>query len=312
MANPKITIVGAGQVGATAAFLLVHKGVADVVLLDVAEGLPQGKALDIMHSRSIERFDARVSGSNDYADTEGSDVVVVTAGLPRRPGMTRADLLEANSSIVRDVVPAAIEASPDTILLMVTNPLDVMTYLAWTVSGLPHERVLGMGGVLDGARFAYFVSEATGASVDRVDALVMGSHGDRMVPVPSKTTVDGTPLLDLLPPERVDELVERTVYGGAEVVSLLKTGSAFYAPGASVAAMVRAMLGDAPATMSSCVLLEGAYGLSDLYLSVPATIGRSGVIEVPEVDLTASEREALEESAASVASVLDELGLRGS
>ncbi len=300
MTRPKVTIVGAGQVGATTAFLLLNKGVADVVMVDVAEGLPQGKALDMMHSRSVERFGRVVSGTNDYADTAGSDIVVVTAGLPRKPGMTRDDLLAANGSIVRSVIGAAVEASPDAIVLCVTNPLDVMTYLGWKTSGLPHARIFGMGGVLDSARFAYAIAEETGAAIGEIEALVVGAHGDAMVPLPRFSTVAGAPLTELLPADRVEALVQRTIFGGAEVVALLKTGSAFYAPAASVAAMVEAILGDTGRVLPSCVMLSGQYGLSDVYLSVPASLGRDGVREIVELPLDATELAAVRESAATV------------
>ncbi|MHB1340788.1 MAG: malate dehydrogenase [Coriobacteriia bacterium] len=309
MAHAKVTVVGAGQVGATAAFVLALKQTADVVLVDVAEGIPQGKALDMMHARSIEHFAVTVAGANDYEATAGSDVVVVTAGLPRRPGMTRDDLLRVNGDIVRSVISQASAVSPDAVFLCVTNPLDIMTYLAWKVSGLPASRVLGMGGVLDSARFAYFISQATGAPIDDVDALVIGAHGDTMVPVPRLSTVAGRPLTDVLSADEVAEVVRRTVYGGAEVVSLLQTGSAFYAPGVSVASMVAAILSDARRPMSSCVHLSGQYGLSDVYLNVPAILGRSGVIEVPEWGLTAEETRALQASAAGVAEGVAALGL---
>ena len=309
MTKPKVTVVGAGQVGATTAFLLLNKGIADVVMVDVADGLPQGKALDMMHSRSVERFAPTVAGTNDYADTAGSDLVVVTAGLPRKPGMTRADLLAANASIVRSVIAAATEASPDAIVLCVTNPLDVMTYLGWKVSGLPSSRIFGMGGVLDSARFAYAIAEETGAAIGEIEALVVGAHGDAMVPLPRFSTVAGTPLTELLPPDRVEALVQRTIFGGAEVVGLLKTGSAFYAPAASVAAMVEAILGDTGAVLPSCVLLDGEYGVSDVYLSVPASLGRAGVREVVELPLNEAELEAVRASAAAVSESVAGLGL---
>ena len=300
MSYPKVTVVGAGQVGATAALLTLQKDLADVVLVDVAEGLPQGKALDMMHARSVERFGPTVVGTNDYADTAGSDVVVVTAGLPRKPGMTRADLLAANAAIVRSVVASAVAASPDAVLLCVTNPLDVMTRLALKLSGLPANHVLGMGGVLDSARFAYFIAQATGAPVTEIEAIVVGAHGDAMLPLPAHSTVRGTPLTELLPAEEVDELVKRTVFGGAEVVSLLKTGSAFYAPAASVVRMLSAILDDSGEVMPSCVLLDGQYGLSDVYVSVPAALDRSGVAAIPELPLTAEEAAALRDSAQTV------------
>lgn len=310
MAYPKVTVVGAGQVGATAAFLLATKELADVVLVDIAEGLPQGKALDMMHARSVERFGPAVSGTNDYADTAGSDVVVVTAGLPRKPGMTRDDLLAANSQIVRAVISSAVQASPDAVFICVTNPLDVMTYLAQQVSGLPYSRIFGMGGVLDSARFAYFIAEKLGVPITSVEALACGAHGDAMVPLPRHSTVAGTPLTDLLPAAEVDELVQRTVFGGAEVVALLKTGSAFYAPAASVVSMVEAVLTGSDALMPSCVYLDGTYGISDVYMSVPARVGRCGVTEVPELDLDDSELARLQDSAATIADALDSMGLR--
>jgi malate dehydrogenase len=283
VAYPKVTVVGAGQVGATAAFILATRGVADVVLVDVAEGLPQGKALDMMHARSVLAFGPVVTGANDYAATAGSDVVVITAGVPRRPGMTRDELLAINAGIVRSVMEQAVAASPEAVFILVTNPLDVMTQLAWTLSGLPSSRVLGMGGVLDSARFAYFIAKETGAAITTIDALVVGAHGDAMVPLPRLSTVAGRPLTELLPAEAVEELVRRTVFGGAEVVALLKTGSAYYAPAASVASMVEAVLSDTREVMPSCVLLEGQYGISGTYMSVPAVIGTGGVVAVPEL-----------------------------
>ncbi len=311
MAYPKVTVVGAGQVGATTAFLLLIKELADVVLVDVAEGLPQGKALDMMHSRSVEGFGPTVRGTNDYAATARSDVVVITAGLPRRPGMTRDDLLAANERIVRSVIATAVEASPDAVIVCVTNPLDIMTYLAWKVSGLPAERVLGMGGVLDSARFAYAIAEVTGASIEAVSTMVVGAHGDAMVPLLSLSTVHGQAVTDTLAPEQVDAIVRRTINGGAEVVGLLKTGSAFFAPAVSVVAMVEAIVHDSRAVMPSCVRLSGQYGIDDVYVSVPAVLGRTGVIDIPELGLTAEELAALRASAATVAEGVDALGLRG-
>lgn len=310
MGYPKVTVVGAGQVGATAAQLLLSHDVADVVMVDVADGLPQGKALDLMHARSVEQFGPRVTGTNDYEDTAGSDVVVITAGLPRKPGMTRDDLLAANSAIMRSVIGQAVAASSGAVFVCVTNPLDIMTYLAWKESGLPSERVLGMGGVLDSARFAFAVAEKTGAAITDISALAMGAHGDAMVPMPRFTTAGGRPITDLLPADEVAALVERTVFGGAEVVALLKTGSAFYAPAASIVAMVRAILGDTGETLPSCVRLCGEYGIDDVYLSVPARLGRAGVLGITELPFDASELAALHASAATVAESLDALGLR--
>ena len=310
MTYPKVTVVGAGQVGATTAMLVALKGLADVTLIDIAEGLPQGKALDMMHARSVERFGPTVTGTNDYRETVGSDVVVVTAGLPRKPGMTREDLLQANSKIVRSVVSDALEASPDTIVICVTNPLDVMTYLAWKVSGLHPSRIFGMGGVLDSARFAYFIAEATGASIDDIDALAMGAHGDAMVPMVRHSTVAGKPLTEVLDAAEARTLAERTVDGGAEVVALLKTGSAFYAPAASIVRMVTAILGDTGQTLPTCAYLDGEYGLSDIYMSVPAVLGREGLLSVVELDLNEAEARSVAESGASIAASVDALGLR--
>ncbi len=310
MTYPKVTVVGAGQVGATTAMLVALKELADVTLIDIAEGLPQGKALDMMHARSVERFGPTIVGTNDYHDTAGSDVVVVTAGLPRKPGMTREDLLQANSKIVRSVVSDALEASPDAIVICVTNPLDVMTYLAWKVSGLPTSRIFGMGGVLDSARFAYFIAEATGAGIDDIDALAMGAHGEAMVPMVRHSTVGGRPLSDIVDAAEAQALAERTIQGGAEVVALLKTGSAFYAPAASIVRMLTAILGDTRETLPTCAYLDGEYGLSDIYMSVPAVLGREGLLSVVELDLDEDEARAVTESGASIAASVDALGLR--
>ena len=301
MPHPKVTIVGAGQVGATAALLTALKGLADVVLVDVAEGLPQGKALDMMHARSVERFDSTVIGTNDYAATAASDVVVVTAGLPRRPGMSRDDLLAANARIVRAVVPAAVEASPDAVFICVTNPLDIMVDLAWKISGLPAERIFGMGGVLDSARFTYAIAEVTGAPLDMISAVAIGAHGDAMVPLPRLSTVGGRPLTEVVGPDEVDALVARTVNGGAEVVALLQTGSAFYAPAASVVSMVEAVLTDSGAVMPTCARLNGEYGISGVHMSVPARLGACGVTGIVELPLDDAELTALRSSAATIA-----------
>jgi malate dehydrogenase len=311
VSHSKVTIVGAGQVGATAAFTLAVRNITDVTLIDVAEGLPQGKALDMMHARSVLRFTPRVTGTNDYADTADSDIVVITAGLPRKPGMTRDELLAVNSKIVGEVVDRAVAASPEAILICVTNPLDVMTDLAWKRSGLPAERVMGMGGVLDSARFAYFIAEATGAPIAEIDALVMGAHGDAMVPLPRLSTVAGRPLTELLAADEVAEVVRRTVFGGAEVVSLLKTGSAFYAPGVSVAAMVEAIVSDAPTVLPACVRLDGEYGISGIHMTVPALLGAAGVLAVPEVALEPAELAAVQASAAQIAGQIAALEAAG-
>ncbi|MDI6713076.1 MAG: malate dehydrogenase [Anaerosomatales bacterium] len=309
MSRRKVTIVGAGQVGATAAYSLALKGLADIVLIDVAEGIPQGKALDMMHARRVAGYDVSVAGSNGYDEAAGSDVVVITAGLPRKPGMTREDLLRVNGDIVRSVMAEVARVAPDAVVICVTNPLDVMTYLAWSVSGAPRGRVFGMGGVLDSARFAHAIAEAAGVPVSQVDATVIGAHGDTMVPLVRLATVAGRPLAEVLLPAEVDEVVRKTVNGGAEVVALLKSGSAFYAPGASVAAMVEAVLEDARRVMPTCAVLDGEYGLSGVSVGVPAVIGAEGVVAVEEWDLSAEERAVLLASAEGVRAGIAALGL---
>lgn len=307
----KVTIVGAGNVGATAALLLALHNTADVCLIDIAEGMPQGKALDMMHMRSVEKFQPTVVGTNDYADTAGSDVVVITAGVPRKPGMTRDDLLGINSSIMESVIAEVVKNSPEAIVICVTNPLDVMTYLAFKKSGLPAERIFGMGGVLDSARFTYAVAEATGADVADIESYALGAHGDQMAPMPRFTTVKGQPITELLSDEEVEALVQRTVFGGAEVVSFLKTGSAFYAPAASIVHMVEAILGDTKEILPVCAYVDGAYGIEDVYVGVPVRLGARGIEEIIELDLNAEELAALQTSAASCAKQLDDLNLRG-
>jgi malate dehydrogenase len=311
MSYPKVTVVGAGQVGATAAQLILLHGIGDVVLIDVAEGLPQGKALDMMHMRSIEEFGPTIKGTNDYADTAGSDLVIVTAGMPRKPGMTRDDLLAANRAIVESVIPQAVAASPDAVLLCVTNPLDVMTYLAWKLSGFPATRVIGMGGVLDSARFAYAIAEKTGASIEDIEALAIGAHGDAMVPMPRFSTLNHESITAILSPEDIDEVVERTINGGAEVVGLLKTGSAFYAPGAAVARMAFAILSDTGEVLPTCIYLNGKYEIDDVYMTVPATLGKGGVLAVEQLPLNEEEHAALKASAATISEAIDSLGIRG-
>lgn len=312
MNKTKVTVVGAGNVGANAAMLLALDEAADeIVLIDVAEGLPQGKALDMMHMRSVRGFSSRVVGTNDYADTAGSNVVVITAGVARKPGMTRDDLLGINAKIMESVIGQIIEYSPEAVVICVTNPLDVMTYLAFKRSGLPVERLIGMGGVLDSARFTYAVAEETGADVALIESCAIGAHGDAMTPMPRFTTVDGTPITELLSAEKVDELVQRTIFGGAEVVGFLKTGSAFYAPAASIAHMVEAILGDTGEVLPTCTYLNGEYGIEDVYLSVPARLGAGGRKEIVEIELNDEELAALRGSAAACAANLDKLELRG-
>jgi malate dehydrogenase len=284
--------------------------IADVVLVDVDEGIAKGKALDLMHTRSIEQFGPVVRGTGDYADTAGSDIIVITAGVARKPGMTRDDLLAINAGVIREVVQKAIAVSPDALVLCVTNPLDIMTYLAYKESGLDPKKVLGMGGVLDSARFAYAVQQKTDADIKGIQACAIGAHGDAMTPMACATTIDERPIADLLSADEVAEVVERTVFGGAEVVSLLKTGSAFVAPAASVVQMVRALLSDEPTLLPSCVYLDGEYGINDVYLSVPAYINNTGVVDIVDIDLDEHDLSRLQQSADTVAQTLDELGLR--
>lgn len=310
MTYPKVTIVGAGNVGATAGMILALKGIANVVLCDVVEGMPQGKALDLMHMRSNEKFGTTITGTNDYADTANSDVVVITAGIARKPGMTRENLIGVNSGIMKDCITKALAASADAIFICVTNPLDVMTYLAFKESGLPKNRLMGMGGVLDSARYAYAIAEETGESVDDIVAYAVGAHGQSMVTLPRFSTVKGTPLTELLTPEQVAATTERTVNGGAEVVSLLKTGSAFYAPGSSIAKMVEAICNDTHEVMSVCAYLEGEYGIEDTYMCVPVELGANGVEKIVEFDVNEAELAELQASAASIAAQVDGLGLR--
>ncbi|MDR1088922.1 MAG: malate dehydrogenase [Coriobacteriales bacterium] len=304
-AYPKVTVVGAGNVGATTALLLLMKELANVVLIDVAEGLARGKALDLMHMRSNERFGPVVCGTGSYEDTADSDVVVVTAGVPRKPGMTREDLVGINSGIVRSVLEGALDASPDALYLFVTNPLDVMTNLAVSLAGLPPGRLIGMGGVLDTARFTYAISEVTGARPRDIEALVIGAHGEAMVPLVSLATVAGRPLLDVVSPEELAWIREATVQGGAAVVKLLETGSAFYAPASSIVQMIEALLHDTATLHSSCARLNGEYGIRDVSLCVPAVLGSGGVREIIELPLSQDEREQLQRSAESTKAQLE-------
>ncbi len=307
MSYPKVTIVGAGNVGATAAQLMLMHDLADVVMIDVVEGVPQGKALDMMHMRSIEKFGPTVTGTNDYADTADSDIVVITAGVPRKPGMTREDLLTVNSKIITSVIDQAREASPEAIFVCVTNPLDIMTYLARERSGLPKQRIFGMGGVLDSSRFTYAIQQELGCPIEEIDAIVVGAHGEGMVPLASHSTAGGKPISELLSADRVEAICERTVNGGAEVVNHLKTGSAFYAPGASIAEMARAILLDSHETLSVCAYLEGEYGIDGIYMCVPTRLGRSGIVEIVEFDLDEADSSRIAASAASIRKSIDAL-----
>lgn len=286
----KVTVVGAGKYGSTTVQRLAEADLVDeVVMIDIVEGLPQGLALDMNQSRPILGYRTLVTGTNDYADTADSDVVVITAGLPRKPGMSRMDLLEVNAKIVKEVTERVVERSPDAVIIVVTNPLDQMTTLAAEVSGFSKERVIGQAGMLDSARLAHFVAEETGADILDVDAVTLGSHGDTMVPVPSLCTVEGKPLTEVLDNETIDALVERTRGGGAEIVGLLKTGSAYYAPSAAAAAMVEAIVNDTGERMPICAWLSGEYGIEDVYLGVLGTLGAGGLTGIVEVDLTEQE-----------------------
>jgi len=295
----KVTVVGAGNVGATAAQRIVEKELADVALIDIVEGVPQGKALDIMESAPVEKFDARMTGSNGYEITAGSDVVVITAGLPRKPGMSRDDLVATNEGIVSDVVRKVLPGSPNAILIVVSNPLDAMCEVARRVSKLPRERVFGMAGVLDSARMRWFMAEALGVSVENTHAFVLGGHGDTMVPLPRFSTVAGIPLPELLPKEKIDAIVKRTRDGGAEIVNLLKT-SAWYAPSSAVVEMVDAVLKDKKKILPCAAYLQGEYGMRDVYLGVPVKLGRGGMEQVIEIELTGEEAAALGKSAEAV------------
>ncbi len=308
-ARPKITVVGAGNVGASVAQYAVEKELGDVVLVDVVEGIPQGKALDLLQAGPIHRYDSMVSGSNGYDETASSDVVVITAGLARKPGMTRDDLLFKNAEIVGSVVEQIVARSTDAILVLVTNPLDAMVQLAWKKSGFPSKRVVGMAGVLDSARFRTFIARELDVSVENVTAFVLGGHGDTMVPLPRYSTVAGIPITDLLSKEKIDALVTRTANGGAEIVNYLKTGSAYYAPAASAVEMVEAILKDKKKILPCAAYLEGQYGTKGLYVGVPVKLGRSGVEEIIEIKLTPDEQAAFDKSAAAVKELVDKLKL---
>ena len=299
----KITVVGAGFYGSTTVQRIAEADYADeVVMVDIIEDKPQGLALDMMQSRSIEGFETRIIGSNDYGPTEGSDVCVITAGLPRKPGMSRMDLLEVNAKIVGDVTRQLAASSPNAVYVVVSNPLDEMTALAAKVAGVPTSRVMGQAGMLDTARFKHFVSEKTGVSPLQIDAMTLGSHGETMVPVPSVVKVSGKPLTEVLDQAAIDEVVQKTRDGGAEIVGLLKTGSAYYAPSSAAAAMVEAIVKNTGEVMPVCAWVEGQYGINDVYLGVPAKLGRGGVLEVVELPLADDEVAALRSAADAVRS----------
>lgn len=303
----KITVVGAGNVGATAAHWAASRELGDVVLIDIAEGIPQGKGLDLYESSPVYGFDSAITGTNDYADTAGSDIVIITAGLARKPGMSRDDLLAANAKIVGSCAEQAAKASPGAVIIVVSNPLDAMCHIAKKASGFPKERVVGMAGILDTARYRSFLAEAIGVSVKDIQALVLGGHGDTMVPILSCTTVSGIPITEFLPKDKLDAIIDRTRKGGIEIVNYLKTGSAFYAPSAAAVQMAEAILKDQKRILPCAALLEGEYGLDGLYVGVPVLLGAGGIEKVIEVQLTASEKAELDASAAAVRELVDKL-----
>ncbi len=305
----KVTIVGSGNVGATAAHWIASKELADVVLIDIAEGIPQGKGLDLLESMPIEKRDCRIIGTNEYADTANSDIVVITAGIPRKPGMSRDDLLQTNYKIMQDVVGKVIAQSPNSILIIVSNPLDAMAQAAFKISKFPKHRVLGMAGVLDSSRFRTFIAEELNVSVENVTAFVLGGHGDTMVPLPRYSTVAGIPITELIAPDRLKQLVERTANGGAEIVKYLKTGSAYYAPSAAATEMVEAILKDKKKILPCAAYLEGEYGIHGFFVGVPCKLGSKGLEQIIEIKLTAEEKVALDKSAASVKELCTVIGV---
>ncbi|MBU2488224.1 MAG: malate dehydrogenase [Proteobacteria bacterium] len=303
--DKKVTVVGAGNVGATAAQRLAEKELADVVLVDIVEGVPQGKALDLTEAAPIEKHDVSVTGVNGYEETAGSDVIIITAGIPRKPGMSRDDLLKTNAGIMANVTREVAKYSPDACIIVVSNPLDAMCHVAYQASGFPKNRVIGMAGVLDSARFRAFIAMELSVSVENIHAFVLGGHGDTMVPLPRYSTVAGVPITELMSPERIEALVKRTASGGAEIVSLLKTGSAYYAPASAAVEMAEAILKDKKKILPCAVMLEGQYGIKDLFIGVPVKLGAGGVEEIMEIRLTDEESAALHKSAAAVQSLVD-------
>tara|TARA_B100000686_G_scaffold348694_1_gene440356 strand:+ start:1335 stop:2303 length:969 start_codon:yes stop_codon:yes gene_type:complete len=305
--RPKITVVGAGQVGSVVAQLLAYKNLGNITIIDIVEGVPQGKALDLQESGCLQVFDSHVEGTNDYKDTADSDIVVITAGLPRKPGQSREDLLAINARIVKSVTAQIMQFSKNPIIIVVSNPLDAMVYLAKQTSGLPKNQVFGMAGVLDAARLRTFVAMELNCSLADVDAMVLGGHGDSMVPLSRYTTVSGISITELMSQEQIDRVVERTRKGGAEIVGLLKTGSAFMAPGASVVRMIEAILRDKRRILPCTVFLEGEYGWKDIFFGVPVVLGATGIIDVIELKLTADEQSMLDTSAQDVENTVKEV-----
>lgn len=305
----KITVVGAGNVGATAAQYIAEKELGDVVMIDILEGIPQGKGLDMLQRGPVEGYDSKVTGTNDYKDTADSDIVVITAGLARKPGMSRDDLLFKNAEIIKDVVENIVKYSPDSILIVATNPLDAMVQLTFKISGFPKKRVVGMAGILDTARFRTFIAMELNVSVENIHASVLGGHGDTMVPLARYSTVAGVPVTELIPKDRLDEIIKRTAGGGGEIVGLLKTGSAFYAPAAALTEMVESILKDKKKILPCAAYLEGEYGVDGLYMGVPVKLGRKGVEEIIEIELNAEENNAFRKSEAAVKELINKLSL---
>jgi malate dehydrogenase len=305
--DKKVTVIGAGNVGATAAQRLAEKELCDVALVDIIKGVPQGKALDLAEAAPIEKHDARLSGTNTYDASAGSNIVIITAGIPRKPGMSRDDLISTNAGIVKSVTEQVVQQSPEAILIIVSNPLDAMCHVAYATSGFPKERVIGMAGVLDSARFRAFIAMELNVSVENTHAFVLGGHGDTMVPLPRYSTVAGIPITELLTQDRIDALVERTRNGGAEIVGLLKTGSAFYAPASAAVEMAESILKDKKKILPCAAYLEGEYGIDDLFMGVPVKLGKKGVEEIIEIQLTEEEQAALQKSAAAVQELKDVL-----
>jgi malate dehydrogenase len=305
----KVSIVGSGNVGATAAHWIASKELADVVLIDIIEGVPQGKGLDLLEAMPIEKRDSYIIGTNDYSDTANSDIVVITAGIPRKPGMSRDDLLNTNHKIMKDVVSKVVQHSPNCILIIVSNPLDAMAQAAYKMSGFPRERVIGMAGVLDSARFRAFIAGELKVSVENVTAFVLGGHGDTMVPLPRYSTVAGIPITELISPDRLTQIVQRTRDGGAEIVKYLKTGSAYYAPSAATTEMVEAILKDKKKILPCCVYLDGEYGIKGLYVGVPVKLGAKGIEQIIQIKLTSEEQAALNKSADAVKELVGVIGV---
>ncbi len=305
--DKKVTVVGAGNVGATAAQRLAEKELCDVVLIDIVEGVPQGKALDLTEAAPIEKHDAHLTGSNTYDASKDSDIVIITAGIPRKPGMSRDDLISTNAGIMKNVTAQVAELSPNAVLIIVSNPLDAMCHVAYEASGFPKNRVIGMAGVLDSARFRAFIAMELKVSVENIHAFVLGGHGDTMVPLPRYSTVAGIPITELMSKDRIDALVDRTANGGAEIVKLLKTGSAYYAPASAAVEMAESILKDKKKILPCAVYLQGEYGIQDLFIGVPVKLGAGGVEDIIEITLTEDETAALMKSAAAVQGLKDDL-----